>query len=289
MIEVKIICDSLAPCGKRLTTYLATYPLAIHAQLKTHRDLSTNSCSARAMPIAKVVERCLANPAIPERWRKNGKGMQPKGELPKGDAMLATSLAKNHLLQAVNCVECLEDLGVHKEQANRYLMPFAHITTVISATELGNFFSLRVDDDAQEEHAELAFQMLHLYLHNEPKQLKAGEWHIPFMDRDVYEGLDEWSKLKVATARAARGSYANFYGKFDLEDDYRIHDELKQNGHMSPFEHPAMALDKSIRSGNFVGFQQYRKMIPYENRTPSRDELWEIYNKRKEKKQWSLG
>lgn len=282
MIEAKIICDSLAPCGKRLTTYVLTYPWSIHPQLLTHRVFSRNSQSARAMPISKMVERCLQNPAIPERWGVNGKGMQPKGDVEEKTALLASSTVRLMMRDVIDSVSYLESLGVHKEQSNRYLLPYSHITTVLSATDYGNFFYLRVHGDTQEEHASLAHEMLGVYLASEPKPLKAGEWHMPFMDRDVYEGMDIADKLKVATARCARASYVNFYGKLDKENDFHRHDELKKDGHMSPFEHCAMALDEPLRVGNFVGFHQYRKMIPYENRTTTRDELQAIYDKWKE-------
>lgn len=38
MFNVKIIEDSMAPCGKRLTTLTATYPRFIHSEVMTHRD-----------------------------------------------------------------------------------------------------------------------------------------------------------------------------------------------------------------------------------------------------------
>lgn len=285
MIDVKVICDSLAPCGKRLTTYVLTYPWSIHPQLLTHRVFSRNSQSARAMPISKMVERCLENPAIPERWGQNGKGMQPKGDLPKGAAVLATSLAKSLMLQSVNCVEHLEELGVHKEQTNRYLLPFSHITTILSATEFDNFFAQRVHCDAQYEIQELAGQMLGLYLSNEPRPLKAGEWHIPYGDRYV-DGLEEFQKVQVATGRIARVSYMTFDGKVNVESDMRLHDQLWEAPHPSPFEHCGMACSEPIRSNNFVGFRQYRELLDAKHRREpfSKHQLQSIYDKWKDKK-----
>jgi hypothetical protein len=34
-------------------------------------------------------------------------------------------------------------LGIHKQVANRLLEPFAHMSTLVTATEWGNFFALR--------------------------------------------------------------------------------------------------------------------------------------------------
>lgn len=285
MIEAKIICDSLAPCGKRLTTYVLTYPWSIHPQLLTHRVFSRNSQSARAMPIAKMVERCLQNPAIPERWGRNGKGMQPKGDLPEYENARAKYLVENLMDKAISCVERLEYLEVHKEQTNRYLLPFSHITTILSGTEFDNFFAQRVHADAQHEIQDLAGQMLGLYLTNEPKQLKAGEWHVPFGDRYV-DGLEEFQRVQVATGRIARVSYMTFDGSIDTASDMRLHNDLWEAPHPSPFEHCAMASSEPTRSNNFIGFCQYRELLDAKHqRGPmAKPQLQAIYDKWKEGK-----
>ena len=96
---------------------------------------------------------------------------------------------------------------------------------------------------------------------SKPKELKAGEYHIPFGDR-LDEGkltiqvLDEYhntlkgakellteAALKVATARCARLSYMTFDGEIDYEKDIQLHDRLLSDGHMSPFEHCARAMN----------------------------------------------
>ena len=97
---------------------------------------------------------------------------------------------------------------------------------------------------------------------SKPKELKAGEWHIPFGDR-LDEGkltiqvLDEYrntlkgakellteAALKVATARCARLSYMTFDGEIDYQKDIELHDRLLQSGHYSPFEHCARAMSE---------------------------------------------
>jgi radical SAM superfamily enzyme with C-terminal helix-hairpin-helix motif len=59
VIEAKIVADSLAPCGARLTTFVVTYPRFILAEVNTHRALSRNSASSRAIPVEKMIERVL--------------------------------------------------------------------------------------------------------------------------------------------------------------------------------------------------------------------------------------
>lgn len=115
-----------------------------------------------------------------------------------------------------------------------------------------------------------------------PKQLKAGEWHIPFGDNlnndqvselyyevinqdlpyPVISSLIE-TKIKIATARCARVSYMTFDGEIDYEKDIKLHDQLLESGHFSPFEHCAKAMSEEDYgwSGNFRGFVQYRKIL----------------------------
>ena len=121
----------------------------------------------------------------------------------------------------------------------------------------------------------------------EYKQLKAGEWHIPFSDRFDTNlairaaencGLPKDTtadevKIKIATARCARVSYNNFEGKDDYEADIDLFGRLLTrpytalNGdtysesdpkHMSPSEHCAKAGEDDSWSGNFRGFVQLR-------------------------------
>lgn len=93
-----------------------------------------------------------------------------------------------------------------------------------------------------------------------PNQLKAGEWHIPFGGKEysttnttiLEEIAEELNKsiteypedvsLKVSVARAARLSYLTFDGEIDYKKDIKLHDQLLENKHMSPFEHCARAM-----------------------------------------------
>ena len=90
---------------------------------------------------------------------------------------------------------------------------------------------------------------------NTPRELKAGEWHIPFGDRMDSEDIaktigfktsdydwynkERWGKIQVATARCARLSYMTFDGEIDYEKDIKLHDQLLAANHASPFEHCA--------------------------------------------------
>jgi thymidylate synthase ThyX len=273
MIEARIIADSLSPAGTRLPTFVCVYPRFIHSEVMTHRVFSRNAASSRAIPVQKMIERILAEPAMPVSWGKNQKGMQANEDVCPEVAAQAVGVWNDAMKDAVKHAQRLVALGIHKQIANRVVEPYAHMTTVITATEFENFFALRADPEAQPEFQVLAYEMLQAYLASEPRKLAAGEWHLPFADKYVGDGLTLTQLLKISTARCARVSYLNFEGDFAYEKDYKVHDNLLASGHMSPFEHAAVAEREMVRSGNFVGFTQYRKMIVGENRQLSRKEM----------------
>lgn len=292
MIKAEIIADSVNPKGCRLTTFILEYPRFCHSELLTHRVFSKNAASSRAIPIEKMIQQVIDNPAMPVWWGKNQSGMQAKEELdntikierPELDT-ISTDLeaAKEEWLyaraKAINSVRALNKLGLHKQIANRILEPWFNIRIILSGTEFENFFALRAHPDAQPEIQALAYKMLEEYNKSQPKQLKVGEWHIPFGDKidtdrlmSVYakmNGLGEDSrcydkmtdqKIKVAIARCARISYHNYEGKDDYEADIKLCDRLFGSipRHLSPTEHVAQATDNDTFIANFRGFKQYR-------------------------------
>jgi thymidylate synthase ThyX len=266
MIEAKIVKDSIAPSERRLTTFVLTYPRFIHAEFMTHRMFSRNASSSRAIPVKKSIQMVIDNPAIPLAFTKNQKGMQG-GEALDGKAhelAVRTWLhARDH---AVAMATMLADLEVHKQYANRILEPFSHITVVCSATEFANFFALRYHSMAQPEICQLAKQMWEEYSKSTPTFLLSSQWHLPFVglgSHSVEEGI------RMSVARCARVSYLNHEGKVpSKEEDFQLYDRLVGNApiHASPAEHQACAeRDPDIRSGNFIGWTQYRKALANEN------------------------
>ena len=268
MIEAKIICDSINPTGNRITTFVCTYPRIIHNELLTHRALSRNVSSSRAIPVNKMIERVEKSPFVPEHIGKNQRGMQAAAELSDTAKMEAQFVWLAAAKTACSFAGRLADLGAHKQIANRLLEPFMYVTSLVTATEWGNFFNLRCHKDAQPEFQDLAYAMLAAYASHKPTQKEWGEWHLPFGDQCLDEGLTENQLLKIVTARAARVSYLNFEGDINHEKDYKLHDDLLAAGHMSPFEHAACASQNWMYApwqSNFQGWAQYRKKIPGEN------------------------
>lgn len=270
MISAQIIRDSMNPVGVRLTTAIWVYPKYIHGEVMTHRALSKNASSSRAIPTAKMLGWVVNDPAMPSSWPKNQAGMQAKEELDVDTALECEAIINEMKFACVKGVEELNSKGLHKQNANRYLEPWLHMTTLVSGTDWINLFALRVHKDAQPEFQRLAHKMLVAYLQSVPETLRVGEWHLPFREY-TEDDLDVQQMIKVCTGRCARVSYKNQEGEYSVSDDIKLHDRLiAQNpGHWTPTEHIAMARDDigyqcrmTGTSSNFRGWTQYRKTFP---------------------------
>lgn len=76
MFNAEIIADSKNLAGDRITTFVVTFPRIILSEFNTHRVLSKNSASSRAIPYKKMLMSVLENPFIPIAWMKDHSGMQ---------------------------------------------------------------------------------------------------------------------------------------------------------------------------------------------------------------------
>lgn len=277
---------------KVLSTLLLRYPRCIHAEFMTHRVLSKNSASSRAIPVSKMIQDVMEDPFIPLYWGKNIPGMQAAEET---DAILTIDRGPGLVLDytregawltardnAIAVARAYSNAGYHKQIVNRLLEPFSHITVVASGTEWSNFRALR-EHPAAEPHIQILAKEIGRELDREDniQTLELGEWHVPFVTtaeqaREAHStGMD---LIKLAVARCASTSYKTVDG-FDmtLEKAIDLHDKLVGSTplHASPAEHVAQADDwrgqphehywqTPEEHGNFVGFRQYRKMLPNE-------------------------
>lgn len=266
MISAKIIADSVNELGDRITTFVLVFPRIVLAEFNTHRMISKNSASSRAIPFEKMLKMVNENPFIPIAWMKEHKGMQGKDFFENNDVVSSEDDLKQLWLiardKAVQSANQLSSYGLTKQVCNRILEPFMWHTVIATGTEWENFFALRAHDAAEIHIQKLAYEMLEAYNTSTPNILNPGQWHIPFGDQfdndrinklmpDIqpaslnwYMEMMEMIKVKVATARCARVSYLNFEGKDDYEADVKLHDSLLTMGHFSPFEHCAKAMNK---------------------------------------------
>ena len=274
-IKVKILADSKAPNGKRLTTWELIYPRFIHAEVMTHRLFSRCAASSRAIPVRKLLASVLRDPATPVFWGRNRAGMSSNEQLSGITGWLAKQLFMKSRYAMVVAVWLLSKLGLHKQLANRLLEPWMHITVILTASEFDNWFRLRCAPEAQPEIQKLATHMRILYLFNKPKELGIGEYHLPYIDDEDRKRFyiqpntkpDDpkyRAMIKTSVARCARVSYLSHDGTNSLQKDCELHDRLIKQNHMSPCEHVASALLNAEWSGNICGFRQYREEVdPY--------------------------
>lgn len=268
-----------------LSTLLLRYPRFIHPEFMTHRVLSRNAASSRAIPVKKIIDDILADTATPLHWGKNQSGMQAQEEcnsniripeLPDGFFSKDASRQEAWFRARDNAIEiarAFDAAGYHKQIVNRLLEPFAHITVLVSATEWTNFLELRDHPDA-EPHMQMLAREISKCLDDEStvRTLEPGQWHMPFIDdeandhwMDAYGGgqgftgddldsaIDSCTKdlIKLSVARCASTSYKTVDG-FDMTFDRaeKIFDKLVNSKpvHASPLEHVAMVDDHAYFS-----------------------------------------
>lgn len=265
MINATILADSVGPHGIRLVTYELTYPRFIHSELLTHRMLSRNAASSRAIPVERMIAAVVREPARPVRWAANQPGMQSGPTLTAQMARCGNTIWDDALTYAIASARSLAAHGVHKSIVNRLLEPFAHITTIVTATEWANFFRQRISREAQPEFHELAWTMGRLYRDHQPIAVAEGGWHLPYIT-DSEQALAQPLRIKVSVARCARVSYARTHEERAIKDDMALCERLKAAGHWSPFEHAAVCLDDAYWSRNLRGWRSARSLYEHEER-----------------------
>ena len=315
-IHAEIVGHSLSPQGDELISVLCTFPRIILAEVNTHRMLSKNTSSSRAIPFNKMVEAVQENPFIPIAWQKDHKGMQ-------GTEYLADRKHENAVYEwlkardyAVKQARMMNNDGVTKQLCNRLLEPFMWTTMLITGSKEGwdNFFNLRCPqykihqgtykskkealqhglsngelknwsdlDWLQNNEGQAEIHMMALaeaiwdaYNESTPKQLEAGEWHIPFGDKIQIDGIQgiqftlkdgstvyqeaKWiaeAKVKISVAMAARTSYTVVGEEkgLDYEALIGLHDRLiaQDPPHSSPLEHCARAMSNEEHNSYLKG------------------------------------
>lgn len=255
-----VIADSISPAGARVTTIEVTLHRFVLAELNTHRAFSRNSASSRAIPIAKQIRRVQEDPAIPVEFGADQRGMQA------GQPLTGTAHeeALNTWLEArdaaVEAVQSLAALGVHKQVSNRLLEPFMWQTVIVTATDFDGFWLQRCSPLAQPEIRTAAEAMRAAHQASTPAPLAAGDWHTPYI-RPEETDLDADARRRISAARCARVSYLTHDGRRDLEADETLYARLvtADPPHWSPLEHVARPLvEGEEHLGNLRGWRQLR-------------------------------
>jgi thymidylate synthase ThyX len=281
----EVLADSTAS-GHRLTTFKLRYPRFIHSEMMTHRILSRNAASSRAIPTERLIEQVRKDPFVPATFNQRVKGMGVGDEMDAKDAALGKHIWLNAADAAAKHADSFVDLGLDKSRANRILEPFLWYTAIFTGTEWDNFLALRDHEGAQPEIQAITRCIKKGFDLSNPQELYDGQWHLPLVRKDELEhlcdrrqqgppenvaGWVDYYKM-ISASRCARVS-------FDRTDDETHEKTLERarilmgNGHLSPFEHVARPwtdrewnLDDEVPASNFTGWLQMRKEIPNESR-----------------------
>lgn len=231
-----------------IVTLSLTYPRFIHGELMTHRVFSRNAMSSRAVPVQKMIDQVRNDPFMPLHWGANQPGMQAREELIGDDLELAKENWRFAAIEAAGRAEAMMVCGLHKQIANRVLEPFQWMHTLVTATDWSNFFKLRCHPDAEPHFEMLANAMRESIRSSMPVERRI---HLPYADESYVDAF------MVSAARCARVSYNKHDGTpADPAEDRELARRLLSAGHLSPFEHCAVAGEG--RFANFTGWQSYR-------------------------------
>lgn len=290
MIQAKIVKDTInEEGGVRITTFVTRTPMFIDAEIEKHRVISTSSTSSRFMPTNRFKKDLFIPDEIEAPWVDVSKARDVDDEYAKQFQQSVRELRGY-------AEECLIDhVGkVHKQHINRYLMPFCYQSKIWTATEWDNFFILRCPRDElasdllkkAEAHygsadgklccpemRRIATLMMREYIKSEPV---VSNCHIPLISAEEIEELGVEKSIKVSAARCARVSYDDINHSKSVKEDLDLHDKLRRNFHMTPFEHQAfyfssggngythVDMEGNLWSANFKVWVQNRKIIEKE-------------------------
>lgn len=275
-IDAVVICHSQSPDDEELITVEVNFNRSILAQVNTHRILSRNYQSSRAVPVEKMLEQVRNNPALPVSWGKNRRGMVAGGELDTPVEVYTTEIHgkcskeeawKHFAKESATHAEDLHKAGYHKQIVNRLLEPFMWTKGVITATKQGweSVFKLRCHSHAQPEFQALANIIKERIEQSTPVKKEWGEYHLPY----VNDPVDIEEAIKLSCSCCAQVSYRVLDQSY--EKARKVYDmlnlpiegaEQEDPPHFSPTEHIAKVVPYGM-SGNFnsYSFYQYRKAL----------------------------
>lgn len=269
-ITAKVVAHSA--CENLLTPEIVTlqlrYARFIHAEFMTHRLFSRNASSSRAVPIERMIQDVIDDPAMPVAWGSNKPGMQAGAEIAPCQINGVKEVWLEARDNAVDSARGLASSGLHKQIVNRILEPFAHISVIVTATEWSNFFELRCHEAADPTMRALAEAVRDAIRASKPRLLQPDELHVPYVTDDERAAFHSKIAAMISAARCARVSYLNHDGSQpDHQKDIDLAERLLASKHMSPFEHQARpALWGTSLNGNLgSGWKQFRRALETQN------------------------
>ena len=277
------VASSISELGYRVDTIQTRYPRMVHSEVMTHRVFSRNGRSSRAVPVVTMMEEAK-HPYIPF-FMKNRPGMTASEHLSEAEAFEAEAIWRAMAESCREGVLKLQEIGVHKQWANRPLEWFGYIDVLITSVCWANWDALRLDGGAQPEVRDIAKVILAARNDAVPSLLKPGEWHLPYILEEE-RSLDVELLKRLSTARSARLTIKPFDGDASHEAELSRYERLmiSQPVHASPAEHqctPDVVIGRDQKGrlvwddgrGNLLGWRQHRHEVPHES-VP--DPIWSL-------------
>lgn len=280
--------------GNQIASFEVNLPKVLLAELNTHRKLSRNYSSSRAIPNSRFIE---IDSFEPTQYLKNKSGMVASNEALIGTEL---SIAKKTWQMAIDMCKYastqLTSVGLHKQWANRPNDWHVMAKGVVTATDFNNLFWLRDHTDAQPEIRDLIVSMQDELRTSTPVELLAGEWHLPYVTSvrgkigleyfdETYTEIDIESARRLSASCCAQASYRKLDTSSEKADD--IFKKLLESDrvHASPAEHQATPIvypkqqflwnpinwsegithitrAGELCSGNLTHWIQFRQLIP---------------------------
>ncbi len=278
MISAKVIADSTFRYDRLITLEIELHRFVL-PEFNTHRSVSRNFQSSRAVPVKQMIEQVMYNPAMPVHWGKNEPGMVANEQVSEGMLQAAKECWIKTAKDAARKAEIFVEMGLHKQIVNRLLEPFMWTKGVATATidDWQAFLKLRLHKDAQPEIKALAYEIGQAIINSSSAELSDGDWHMPYFGDGYYLkgcGIDVEEAVMISASCAGQVSYRKLDDS--LEKAKKIYDMLnlpseglypENPPHFSPTEHQVMFERGSCKSlsGNFhkEGFIQYRKALEF--------------------------
>jgi hypothetical protein len=267
-----VIEDSLHPWAEsRLTTLELLLPRPFLVDFNTYRQFSRNSESSRAKPPERRLEELDRGGMYVPTFGSRTTGMGQGVLVPQVQAE-AQDIWRWMADMTATGVQMLIDLGVDKSHANRPLEAYVWQRIVATSDAWENFIAQRTQGGAAPEMETIAHMVDDALLRSDPRQLSAGEWHLPYVTTTERCLNRADVNLLLSARRCARISFDSVRKPEDQFQAITKANILKADGHMSPFEHQATAqrrvrdlLRRHKLRGNFTGpWVQHRKLLPYE-------------------------
>ena len=248
-----------------LTTWELVYPRYIHAEVMTHRMFSRNAASSRATPTATLLKEVSENPVFFDSLTTNQHGMVGGAELSEDKAREFREEWEQLAAEVAHVVAGWKDkYNLSKQILNRALEPFLPIRTIVTATEVDNFFELRLAPDAQPEIQSLAKAMKESMEKVEPRRLRPGQMHLPYIDDESLKIVADIDNAVTSIAACARVSVVRGDGRHTtLTEDTAFVERLAKAGHLSPFEHVAVCALADDMYANLRGWRSIRYGIDH--------------------------